>query len=53
MDFKERFTASKKDIKFVTEDVSETETANSLWAIDIENTIVDLEDRYRRNNSRI
>ena len=53
MDFKGRFTAAKKDIKLVREDVLETQTTNSLWAIDIENTIVDLEDGYRRNNSRI
>lgn len=36
MDFKRRFTAAEKDIKFVRKDVLETQTINSLWVIDIE-----------------
>lgn len=53
MDFTNILTAAQKDIKFMREDVLETQTTNLLWSIDIENTIVDQEDGYRINNSRI
>ena len=52
-DFKERFTSAEKEIKSVWKNAKVIQLTKPSWAIDIQNKLVDLKDRYRKNILRI
>ena len=43
----------EKNLFSLKKDIDIIQTTKPSWAIDIENKLVDLEDRYKRNNLRI
>ena len=43
----------EKNMSNLKKDIDIIQTTKSSWEIDIENKLVDLADRYRRNNLRI
>ena len=49
----EKISTMEKNLFSLKKDVDIIQTAKPSWAIDIENKLVELEDRSRRNNTRI
>ena len=49
----EKISTMEKNLFSLKKDIDIIQTTKPSWAIDIENKLVDLEDRSRRNNLRI
>ena len=49
----EKISTMEKNLFSLKKDIGITQTTKPSWTIDIENKLVDLEDRSRRNNLRI
>ena len=51
--FNEKITSMERNLFSLKKDIEVIQTTKPSWAIEIENKLVDLEDRSRRNNLRI
>ena len=49
----EKLTSMERNLFSLKKDIEVIQTTKPSWAIEIENKLVDLEDRSRRNNLRI
>ena len=49
----EKITSMERNLFSLKKDIEVIQTTKPSWAIEIENKLVDLEDRSRRNNLRI
>ena len=49
----EKITTMERNLFSLKKDIEVIQTTKPSWAIEIENKLVDLEDRSRRNNLRI